>query len=84
LLKKTDRKIAFVTPWDTYAYVHMPFGLKNARETFQREMDHTFQDLIGKFMADYQDDLTIHSNLREEHIKHLRNSLNFVDCMTYL
>jgi hypothetical protein len=49
----------------------MPFGLKNVGVTFQRE-DHVFKDFIGNFMGDYQDDLTIHSKLREEHIKHLR------------
>jgi cleavage and polyadenylation specificity factor subunit 1 len=27
-------KTTFVTPWETYEYVFMPFGLKNARETF--------------------------------------------------
>jgi hypothetical protein len=42
----------------------MPFGLKNVGETFQREMDHAFKYLIGKFMADYQDDLTIHSKVK--------------------
>jgi hypothetical protein len=35
-------------------------------------MDHAFKDLIGKFMADYQDDLTVYSNLRETHLKHHR------------
>jgi len=35
-------------------------------------MDHAFEDLIGKFMTGYHDDLTIHSTLKEEHIKHLR------------
>jgi len=55
-----------------YAYVCMPFGLKNVGATFQTEMDHDFKDLIEEFMENYQDDLTIHSKLREEHIKHLR------------
>jgi hypothetical protein len=50
----------------------MPFGLKNAGETFQRAMDHAFKYLIWRFMDDYQDDLTIHSNIREKHIHHLR------------
>jgi hypothetical protein len=64
-------KTAFITPWGTYAYVHMPFGLKNFVATFQIAMDHAFNDLIGKFMEDYQDDLTVHSKLREHHFKHL-------------
>lgn len=42
-------------------------------------MDHTFKDLIGKFMADYQDDLTIYSKHREIHFKHLREV--FVRCI---
>jgi hypothetical protein len=50
----------------------MAFGLKNVGEIFQRAMDHAFKNFIGKFMADYQDDLTIHSMIREEHIYHLR------------
>jgi hypothetical protein len=50
----------------------MPFGLKNAGATFQRAMDHVFNELIGNFMEDYQDDLTFHSRKREDHIHHLR------------
>jgi hypothetical protein len=55
--------------------------LKNAGATFQREMDHAFKDFIGKFMEDYQDDLTIYSKLRERHIKHL--ILVFERCRMY-
>jgi len=55
LVVKEDRpKTAFMTPWGTYAYVYKPFGLKNDGVTFQRAIDHAFDDLIGKFMADYQ------------------------------
>jgi hypothetical protein len=50
----------------------MPFGLKDAGETFQRAMDHAFKDPIEKFITDYQDDLMVHSKLRERHLKHLR------------
>ena len=44
-------------------------------------MDHDFKDLIGKFMADYQDDLTIHSKLRQLHLKHLTKV--FVRCRMF-
>jgi hypothetical protein len=50
----------------------MPFGLKNVGAMFQRAMDHAFSGLIGKFMEDYQDELTVNSNKREDHIHHLR------------
>jgi cleavage and polyadenylation specificity factor subunit 1 len=59
----------------------MPFGFNNVGATYQREVDHAFKDLIGKFIVDYQDDLTIHFKLREEHIKHLR--VFFKRCKLY-
>jgi hypothetical protein len=72
LVAEEDRsKIYFITPSRTYAYVLMPFSLKSASATFESAMDHAFRDLIGKFMVDYQDELTIHSILREFHLKHL-------------
>jgi len=74
-------KTSFITLWEIHAYAHMPFSLKNVRDTFQRAMDHAFKDLIGKFMANYQDDLTIHSKTREEHIHHLRKV--FEKCRLY-
>jgi hypothetical protein len=49
----------------------MPFGLKNAGVTFQRDIDHALKYLIKQFMVDYQDDLTIHFKIREKHIEHL-------------
>jgi hypothetical protein len=37
LVAKEDRtKTAFKTPWVTYTYVRISFGLKNACATFQR------------------------------------------------
>jgi hypothetical protein len=65
-------KTTFITPWETYAYARMPFGLKNVGATFQRTVDHVFKGLIGKFMAYYQDDLKIHSKTMGDHIHHLR------------
>ena len=35
-------KISFTTPWGTFMYVKMPFGLMNAGATFQRAMDIAF------------------------------------------
>jgi hypothetical protein len=73
LVAKEDReKTTFITPWETYTYARIPFSLKNDGATFQRAMDHAFNGLIGKFMVDYQDDLTVHSNKRDDHIHHLR------------
>jgi hypothetical protein len=57
----TDQyKTAFTTPWGTFAYRVMPFGLKNAGATFQRAMKYVFHDLACIILA-YLDDLTTRS-----------------------
>jgi hypothetical protein len=50
----------------------MPFGLMNTGATFQRAMNHVFKEMIGKIMADYQDDLKVCSKMREQHFLHLQ------------
>jgi hypothetical protein len=57
----TDQyKIAFKTPWGTFSYCIMPFGLKNACPMFQRAMTYVFHDLSRIILA-YLDDLTARS-----------------------
>ena len=53
-------------------YDKMSFGLMNAGETFQREMDIAFVSERDKFVVIYLDDLTIFSNSDVEHLMHLR------------
>jgi hypothetical protein len=64
-------KTTFRTKWGTFAYKHMPFGLINAGETFQRAMDVTFRELIKKCVVVYFDDVTVYSKNKEDHIQHL-------------
>ena len=46
--KESDKKCtAFSTSQGHFEYNRMPFGLKNAPETFQRMMDNAFRGLIG-------------------------------------
>jgi hypothetical protein len=63
----------FTTPWGTFMYAKMPFGLMNAGETFQRDMDIAFVDEKDKFIFIYLDDITVFSYSDDEHIKHLKN-----------
>ena len=65
-------KTAFRTPWGTYAYRKMPFGLINAGETFQREMDIAFRGLTNHSVIVYLDDITVYSKHRPDHLNHLR------------
>ena len=39
-------KTTFITQWGTLWYKVMPFGLKNAGETYQRAMVALFHDMI--------------------------------------
>ena len=82
LLKREDQlKTAFTTPWGTFMYLRMPFGLMNVGATFQRAMDFAFRDLIQKIIEIYQDDLTVVSKERKDHLSHLR--IVFERCRKY-
>ena len=53
-------KTTFTTPWGTFMYSKMPFGLMNARATFQRAMDIAFSEEKDKFVVIYLDDITVY------------------------
>ena len=57
-------------PFGTFEFLRMPFGLKNAGQTFQRMMDEILSDLDYLFV--YMDDVLVASRSMEEHIEHFR------------
>ena len=63
-------KTAITTPFGTFEYLRMPFGLKNAGQTFQRMMDKILRDL--DFLFVYMDDVLVASRSIEEHKQHFR------------
>jgi hypothetical protein len=60
ILPSKQHKTDFIYPWGTFAYKKLPFGLKNAGTTFQRDMSYTFHD-IKHIVQPYLDDLPTHS-----------------------
>jgi hypothetical protein len=59
-MKESDQLATlFVTPYGTYFYVTMPFGLKNAGATYQRTMQKCMADQIGHNIHAYMDDIAV-------------------------
>ena len=52
---------SFITPYGTYCYITMPFGLKNAGATYQRTMQWCLHDQIGRNVHAYVDDIAVMS-----------------------
>ena len=78
---KDREKKTFTTPWGTFMYEKIPFGLMNARETFQRAMDIAFIGEKDKFVVVYLDDITLFSKSDKEHYHHLKRI--FLKCIKF-
>ena len=53
-MKESDQlATSFITPFGSFCYILMPFGLKNAGATYQRCMLSCFGDLIGRTIEAY-------------------------------
>ena len=67
-MKESDQlATSFITPFGSFCYVSMPFGLKNAGATYQRCMLNYFGDLIGRTVEAYVDDIIVKSK-RADHL----------------
>ena len=71
-------KIAFITPHRLFCYNVMLFGLKNARETYQRLVTKMFRPLLGKTMEVYIDDMLVKSKERPNHATHLQETFDLL------
>ena len=70
LIHEPDRyKTAMATPWGLLEYCRMPFGLKNAPNTFQRFINIVLYGLKNLYV--YIDDVIIFSEDVEQHIAHV-------------
>jgi hypothetical protein len=69
-----QEKTTFTTPWGTFMYAKMHFGLMNVGENFQRAMGIYIADEKDKFIVIYLDDITMYFVSNEEHLKHLRRA----------
>ena len=66
-------KTAVITPFGLFEFRRMPFGLRNAGQTFQRMMDSVLSGL--QFCFVYLDDVLVASPTHQEHVQHLEKVL---------
>ncbi len=62
-------KTAITTPFGSFEFLKIQFGLPKASQTFQRFIDSVLRGL--DFYCAYVDDILIARKTKEEHIKHL-------------
>jgi len=70
------KKTTLVTKTRLYDWTVMPFGLKNATSTFTRTMSLVFKELGDKFLKVFMDDLNVHNENWEDHLRHLEAVLS--------
>ena len=75
VLPEDREKTTFTTPWGTFMYAKIPFGLMNVGATFQRAMNIDFIGEKDKFVVIYLDDITMFSQSDKEHYHRLKKVL---------
>ncbi|RDY06409.1 Retrovirus-related Pol polyprotein, partial [Mucuna pruriens] len=66
-----EEKTTFITEEGVFCYKVIPFGLKNARATYQRLMDKIFKKTIGVDIEVYVDDMVVKSEKANRHCETL-------------
>jgi len=68
-------KTTFTSPWGTFSYRFLPFGLCNAPTTFQRAVLGIFSDMLNDSMEIFMDDFTPYGVSFQEALENLEKVL---------
>ncbi|KAL0439398.1 UNVERIFIED_CONTAM: hypothetical protein Slati_2422800 [Sesamum latifolium] len=74
LALEDHERVSFIISDDTFCYVDMPFGLKNAGATYQRLVDKIFRPQLGRNMEVYVDDMLVKSKEVSHHVEDLEET----------
>ncbi|KAL0361477.1 UNVERIFIED_CONTAM: hypothetical protein Sradi_3832200 [Sesamum radiatum] len=72
LAPEDHKRVSFITSDGTFSYVAMPFRLKNAGATYQRQVDKVFRPQLGRNMEVYVDDMLVKSKKAQDHVEDLK------------
>jgi hypothetical protein len=74
-IKEEDQEnTEFITPFGTYCYTTMSFGLKNANATYQRAMQACFKRQLNKNVEAYVDDVVVKTRFSDTLIADLEET----------
>ena len=79
LTHESRAKSVFVVPMGKWEFKWTPFGLSQALAYFQLLIDKVLMG-CGKFAMGYLDDIIIFSSNKSEHLKHIEEILNRLEC----
>ena len=67
-----EKHTSFRIPLGVYCYTVMPFGIKNAWETYQKAMNTIFHEHTHKTVECYIDDIAVKNRAKGNHIADLK------------
>jgi hypothetical protein len=71
-MKEEDKaSTSFITPFNTYCFIGMPEGLKNAGSTFSRLTKRVLESQVDRNIFTYVDDIVVVSKNKEDHLANL-------------
>src|ERR1041385_5462822 len=76
-----EEKTTFITPCDTYCYICMPFGLKNAGSTFQRAIHVGLGPQLDRNVESYMDNIVVKTKEEDTLLEDLRETFRNLDKM---
>ena len=64
---------AFISPFGTFHYIRMPFGLSNAGSIYGQMLDLALAHLPVEYWLSYLDDFLVYSMYTWDHLSHLKS-----------